>query len=124
MICKPDTDLYTYVHIKCNGWSDISFEDCKQKCLKNEIPENCTTSKSNPECHLIQYVHSSGWCHHSESCSRYEKYEGVTIVERKMRKWHTNSLFTILCFFGQGILLRQSTRELYTIISLTCVSGK
>jgi hypothetical protein len=84
-ICKPDTDLYTYVPTKCNGWSGISIEDCKQKCLKNEIPENCTLSKSDPECHLIEYQQNGGWCQLGESCSRYEKHEGTTIVERKTR---------------------------------------
>ena len=89
MTCKPGTDLYTYSGTsECDGWSDISLEDCKLKCLKNEMPENCTPPKPYPECHLIMYVPSTRWCHLGESCSRYERSEGDSIIERKTRKWH------------------------------------
>ena len=82
-ICKPDTDLYTYVYDQCNGWSGISIEECKKKCLRNEIPDNCTPSIANPKCQFIQYVQSSQWCHHGEQCTKFEELSGHIIVERK-----------------------------------------
>ena len=36
---KVCTNIYTHTKF-CNGWP-VSFEECKQKCRNNELPDGC-----------------------------------------------------------------------------------
>ena len=39
----PDSSVYTIPsNINCGGaWYDINYEECKEKCRKNELPNDC-----------------------------------------------------------------------------------
>ena len=39
----PDSSIYTMPsNINCGGaWYDINYEECKEKCRKNELPNEC-----------------------------------------------------------------------------------
>ena len=52
---------------KCNGWSGISYEACKQKCVQNELPSSC---KNHPDvtvpssgCGFASWNKQANWCH-------------------------------------------------------------
>ena len=40
--CKQSYKVYTLIpDTKCKGWSRTSFDDCKQKCINNDMPDSC-----------------------------------------------------------------------------------
>lgn len=43
----------------CDGWTDLSLEECKVKCTNNEVPVDKCPQK---ECAYVSYHNKSG-CH-------------------------------------------------------------
>ena len=75
-----------HIH-KCDGWSRVSFEECKRKCQRNELPVGCDQIK-NPlnekpvsGCAFAVWDDNSdwapGWCQLADdSCVLSEKFTG------------------------------------------------
>ena len=64
--CNRDS-LYTATDLICDGWSDISYVDCKMKCIHNEIPASCMNHPDftvpSEGCAYMFYRESAKWCH-------------------------------------------------------------
>ena len=56
------SNVYTGVKGRCDGWSRVGLEECKQKCNRNEAPGGC---KSMP-CKYVIWDNNPdfppGWC--------------------------------------------------------------
>jgi hypothetical protein len=54
--CSRD-EMYTYrqEYSKCDGWNDISFEECKFRCQYNWLPPDCENFNLNKTCRFIIY---------------------------------------------------------------------
>ena len=43
--------MYTQIpDTNCKGWSRTSFDDCKQKCINNDMPDSCDRGYGNMGC--------------------------------------------------------------------------
>ena len=73
-ICSENS-WYTKQGDGCDGWPYTSFEECKTKCVNNEIPDGCQRHKmpSNGCAFAVYEDHpdfSPGWCQlANESCA-------------------------------------------------------
>ena len=46
--------MYTQISdTKCKGWSRTSFDDCKQKCINNDMPDSCDKRYGNIGCQVF-----------------------------------------------------------------------
>ena len=62
--CKDKLkSIYTYTALSyCDGWKDISLDECKKKCTNNEVPdERCP--RQHAKCAYVQYYEPTKWCH-------------------------------------------------------------
>ena len=73
-VCS-DNSFYTRQSDEgCNGWAYTSFEECKTKCINNEVPDGCPRHKMPSNgCAFAVYDDnpgfSPGWCQlANESC--------------------------------------------------------
>ena len=68
-VCTP---MYTTNQSLCDGWSRVSFEECKQKCRKNELPDNCKIDEPLKSCAYAVWIQDGnkffppGWCQFAE----------------------------------------------------------
>ena len=70
--------FYTSSLNGCDGWSDISFEDCKEKCVNNEIPASCMNQVPPEGCAYMDYSERSRQCHLAgNNCTMSEKEGGI-----------------------------------------------
>ena len=56
----------------CDGWSNVSREDCVQKCGKNELPSGCPATDG-----VCKYAHwngASNWCQVAKDCDFVESF--------------------------------------------------
>ena len=52
--CKQSYKVYTQISdTKCKGWSRTSFDDCKQKCINNDMPDSCDKRYGNIGCQVF-----------------------------------------------------------------------
>ena len=63
---------------QCDGWARTSFDECKLKCQRNELPDGCNTA--NRRCAFAVWEDNSqfqpGWCHLAdENCVISENYQ-------------------------------------------------
>ena len=65
--CNRDSVYTITPDAKCDGWSGISYEECKKRCKQNELPSSC---KNHPDvrvplsgCGFASWNIQSGWCH-------------------------------------------------------------
>ena len=55
-----EKSIYTRFNTtKCDGWGKTSLEECKQKCMKNEIPSDCSRNKEI--CQYVIWVENEDW---------------------------------------------------------------
>ena len=48
--------MYTQISdTKCKGWSRTSFDDCKQKCINNDMPDSCDKGYGNIGCRISKW---------------------------------------------------------------------
>ena len=64
-------NVYTTIpNTNCAGWAYTSFEDCKQKCINNALPESCDSGESSKNCAFAVWDDNSqfapGWCQLAE----------------------------------------------------------
>jgi len=69
----------------CDGWQSVTLDDCKQKCLDNEIPAGCSNT-NNDVCKYVVWDdnrHHGGWCQlANENCELVEAIDSdVTILK-------------------------------------------
>ena len=51
--CKQSYKVYTQIpDTSCKGWSRTSFDDCKQKCINNDMPDSCDKRYGNIGCRV------------------------------------------------------------------------
>ena len=75
--CSRDSFYTLTPDAKCDGWSGISYEDCKRHCVKNELPSSC---KNHPDisvplsgCTYATWYKSTQWCHLSgNNCNMFQ----------------------------------------------------
>ena len=48
------------------GWLDITFDECKEKCIRNELPEGCNIVKPPDGCAFA--IWKSTRCGHFQKC--------------------------------------------------------
>ena len=63
--------MYTKIpNTQCDGWAYTSFEDCKQKCINNALPESCDSGESSKNCAFAVWDDNAdfapGWCQLAE----------------------------------------------------------
>ena len=59
--CKNRASLYTDTAAReCNGWNDITLNECEDKCTRNEMPENC--QQEGGPCKYFQFNTATNWC--------------------------------------------------------------
>ena len=65
--CNRDSFYTLTSDLTCDGWPYISYEDCKRKCVENELPANC---ENHPDvivpssgCLYASWYISTQWCH-------------------------------------------------------------
>ena len=65
--CKSDSIYTVTPDSKCDGWSGISYEECKKRCKQNELPSSC---KNHPDvkvplsgCGFASWTKQTSWCH-------------------------------------------------------------
>ena len=64
-------NVYTNIpNTQCDGWAYTSFEDCKQKCINNALPEFCDSGQSSKNCTFAVWDDNPdfppGWCQLAE----------------------------------------------------------
>ena len=80
---------------KCDGWAYTSFEECKTKCVNNEVPASC---QSHPDfvippkgCAYAVWDdnpdHHPGWCQlANDNCTLAQKSTGIVWENSKEGK--------------------------------------
>ena len=84
LTCNRES-VYTssYTLNGCDGWSEISYEECKEKCVNNEIPASCKTPEVQSEsCAYMDYHEISRWCHLAGNGCIMSKKEGAIVWEK------------------------------------------
>ena len=86
----------------CDGWPNMSLEECKLKCAENEIPKECKGGRNNSS--VCKYViwdanHNfpPGWCQLADRpCeirrTRTQRYGGNTEIWEKQSNIFGNFL--------------------------------
>ena len=64
--------MYTKIpNTQCNGWARISFDDCKQKCMNNALPNSCDGGEPSKNCTFAVWDGPNSWtpgrCHLAEN---------------------------------------------------------
>ena len=79
MKCK-DEYVYTFENggATCDGWSNLSFEQCKQKCLNNDLPNGCN-NKPVSGCSYATWYPETRWCHLANELCVIENEHGATL---------------------------------------------
>ena len=52
MMCEKRSSVYTSSGSSCGGWKGLTMDKCKQKCTRNEVPNNNCPHK---KCAYIEY---------------------------------------------------------------------
>ena len=94
--CYLNAKVYTKIpKTPCDGWAQTSLEDCKKKCINNELPSGCSEGKPTSGCKFV-FWHDNpdwqpGWCHLAEDgCMTQSEYTSNSydsyIIWEKPRK--------------------------------------
>ena len=89
MACKDfKKSLYTFTgESACDGWKDISLEECKAKCTSNAVP-NAKCPRQGVECAYVQYYHPTRWCHLAdETCKPVKESTSAHTILKKRSKF-------------------------------------
>ena len=78
--CYLNANVYTKIpNTPCDGWAKTSLEDCKKKCINNELPSGCSEGKPTSGCKFV-FWHDNpdwqpGWCQLAEDgCMTQSEY--------------------------------------------------
>jgi len=78
--CYLNANVYTKIpNTPCDGWAKTSLEDCKKKCINNELPSDCSEGKPTSGCKFV-FWHDNpdwqpGWCQLAEDgCMTQSEY--------------------------------------------------
>ena len=98
--CAEDTKYFITNRNRCDGWPNMSLEDCKLKCSKNEIPNECNGNPNNSS--FCKYViwdanpyFPPGWCQLADRPCKASnvmapRYGGTTEIWKKQTKTFGN----------------------------------
>jgi hypothetical protein len=75
--CNQNYKVYTKVpNTQCDGWARTSFDDCKQKCIDNALPDSCNGGDPPKNCSFAVWDDNPhfppGWCHLAETVCKNE----------------------------------------------------
>ena len=88
---KKCKDEFVYTHVNgsatCDGWHSLSFLECRQKCINNELPNGCTNKPSNG-CSYANWYSKTKWCHLAkEGCVLENGVQDGAIIWKKTSKY-------------------------------------
>ena len=75
--CYFNAKVYTKIPgTLCDGWAYTSLEDCKKKCINNELPSSpCVVGKPTNGCKYVFYKGWGGECQLAEDgCMTQSEY--------------------------------------------------
>ena len=93
---KKCKDEYVYTHVNgnatCDGWQGLSFLECKQKCINNELPNGCNNKPSNG-CSYANWYSITKWCHLAkEGCVLENGVDGAITWKQTSKYWNFSSV--------------------------------
>ena len=75
--CSSEYQLSQKTGVKnCDGWSNMSREDCVQKCSDNELPSGCPAT--DDVCKYAVWNAASNWCQVVKDCDFVDTFGDIS----------------------------------------------